>query len=229
MSMDSRGEFPQYYHVEDPYGNVFAVVCKESDTEYTVIQKRDVRKSFVVSRVSSEAAVKDLAPGQLLGCSIDDYQDVLDREFGFKLSPAALNAKLKPAEDQTDDRHTPPPGTANNKDRGNSAPAGTDVQSTSGASPETSGEQSTGDGDGSDADDGKSSEPVNAPTSKPGNANDAGNGRSASPGNPGKSDQAAKTKSAHDGSGNSKPVQDGSKPGTTAGSDAGSVKEAVKK
>jgi len=84
--MENNKEFPQYYHVEDLYGNVFAVVCREHETLFTVIQKRDVRKSFIVSKVSNEAAVRELAPGQMLGASAHDYEEVLTKEFGFSLS-----------------------------------------------------------------------------------------------------------------------------------------------
>lgn len=184
--MNTRGEFPQYYHVEDLYGNVFAVVCKEADTDFTVIQKRDVRKSFVVSKVTSEAAVKDIAPGQLLGCSIDDYQDVLDREFGFKLSIAALNAKLQP-EEQNDGQKE----KSVIEDTNASTSPGTDVQSPSGSN---AGEER------------KSPESPDA-TPAPDNVADDTNG-DGSAGIAGEGDKSAKTKQTNDSGSDPKPVHD---------------------
>ena len=89
-----RSEFPQYYHVEDLYGNVFALVCMETPKKMVVIQKREQRKSFFVSTVSTEEEVKALAPGQMLGASPQDYSDVLNKEWGFSLSPDVLCDRL---------------------------------------------------------------------------------------------------------------------------------------
>jgi len=96
--MNNRSEYPQYYHVEGLYGDVFAVVCREHETSYTVIQKRDVRKSFIVSKVTSHDAVKDIAAGQILGVTAHDYEEVLTKQFGFSLSNDVICYHPEPEE-----------------------------------------------------------------------------------------------------------------------------------
>lgn len=195
--MNTREEFPQYYHVEDLYGNVFAVVCKESDTSYTVIQKRDVRKSFVVSKVTSESAVKDIAPGQLLGASAHDYDEVLRKQFGFALSHDALYSTFAKEKTSNDGQQT---ATIQNIE----TPERTDVQRSAGADQAPIIEQPTNNAAKHD--------PASA---KSGGGRTEGNDLDGerSAGDAGKGDQAAKAKPTDDSGSDPKPVQNaGGKP-----------------
>lgn len=183
--------FPKYYHVEDLYGNVFALICQEHETSYTVIQKRDVRKSFIVSKVSNEQAVKDLAPGQILGCSTHDYEEVLRKEFGFSMSATVLcnkadeGAKANVEKTILDDNVKPT--------------AGIGVPS-----PSHENQGSTDDSAGSDETDGGDSGIKNPPDHVEGNA---GSGGGNDVEDTGKGDTTAPPEPANDGSTDPKPVQ----------------------
>ena len=104
--MDQNTEFPQYYHVEDLYGNVFAVICREGKSLFTVIHRREDKKAFLISKVSNKEDLKKAAPGQILGCSEQDYKDVLIKEFRFSLSPYAMGMVVKAGEEEEEENDT---------------------------------------------------------------------------------------------------------------------------
>lgn len=88
-------QYPQYYQVEDPAGNPFALVAAESENLITVIQRRDVSNSFIITRLSNMGDVSAIAPGQMLGLHAIDFAKLIQVDWRvFNLSDAVMNAKV---------------------------------------------------------------------------------------------------------------------------------------
>ncbi len=213
--MDTRPEFPQYYHVEDLVGNVFAVVCREHETSYTVIQRRDVRKSFIVSKVTSEAAVKEAAPGQMLGASAHDYDEVLKKEFGFTLSRDALHATYIKSEGKLDAEKSEslrnPTVAQQDVPRVRGSASGGQEETGSGAPGMEEVERPGKEGGGEvhqATNAGAADSPVNDEVNDAEKSDGNDDGRKEIVGDSGKSDKAApQTQSSNEVAGNSEPVQ----------------------
>lgn len=87
-------DYPQYYQVEDPLGNVFALVCVEAEDKMTAIQRSELPNRFGVVLCKNFADLNEAVPGQAFGIAQPEFDNVLFNEWGFELSDAVLNGNV---------------------------------------------------------------------------------------------------------------------------------------